>query len=439
MPIASWARSCPSRSASADVTRAEGFVAIARALRPPRPGRRCVQHLEAEQPDEPARRGELSIDEAPLEMAEVLELCRLARGASAGSFDPWKMPGGLDPTGLVKGWAGPRGASACWPTPASGRRWSTPAETWPASVSRSRASRGTSACATRSPPAGSRASSSRRARSRPQAATSAARTSSTPEAGSPRRGCASATVAGPQLWLADALATGLLRRRGGGPGLGRGPGRLRGLCHRVLRVGVEHRRLPDRPLTGASAARARRGLGPRGRPSPRGGPRLDLVRLTALVFVRASLYVSLGLVFGILAFVRSNAYKRRTGNSPWHIHPLVWGGVSVFVAFLVTLLSIVFVAIFGTLLSIVAWSPRLSPGRHRDVAGVSEYDEGGLYESPELGASPGAAKTRTPTALTAWLPDPTGRNELRYFDGSGWTEHVANTGVISTDTEIPPA
>ena len=36
-------------------------------------------------------------------------------------------------------------------------------------------------------------------------------------------------------------------------------------------------------------------------------------------------------------------------------------------------------------------------------------------------------------ALTAWLPDPTGRNELRYFDGSGWTEHVANAGVISED------
>ena len=36
-------------------------------------------------------------------------------------------------------------------------------------------------------------------------------------------------------------------------------------------------------------------------------------------------------------------------------------------------------------------------------------------------------------ALTAWLPDPTGRNELRYFDGSGLTEHVTNAGVISED------
>jgi hypothetical protein len=153
------------------------------------------------------------------------------------------------------------------------------------------------------------------------------------------------------------------------------------------------------------------------------------VRVTGLVFIRASLYVSLGLVFGMLAFVRSNAYKRRTGNSPWHIHPLVWGGVSVFVAFFVTLLSIVFVAVFGTLLSIVAWSPR--PGRQRGQAAVSDYEAGpGYPPASEFVAVPKPPKR---TALTAWLPDPTGRNELRYFDGSEWTGHVANGGVISTD------
>jgi thiamine biosynthesis lipoprotein len=38
----------------------------------------------------------------------VLELCRKARAVSEGWFDPWSMPGGLDPTGLVKGWAAER-------------------------------------------------------------------------------------------------------------------------------------------------------------------------------------------------------------------------------------------------------------------------------------------------------------------------------------------
>jgi len=106
--------------------------------------------------------------------------------------------------------------------------------------------------------------------------------------------------------------------------------------------------------------------------------------------------------------------------------------VSVFVAFLVTLLSIVFVAIFGTLLSIAAWSPRLQSGRPHETAAKSEYQVlPGLTAALEHG--PTSAPPGSPRALTAWLSDPTGRNELRYFDGSGWTEHVANGGVISAD------
>ena len=46
--------------------------------------------------------------DVPPEVAEVLELCRRARDASDGWFDPWAMPGGVDPTGLVKGWAAER-------------------------------------------------------------------------------------------------------------------------------------------------------------------------------------------------------------------------------------------------------------------------------------------------------------------------------------------
>ncbi len=41
----------------------------------------------------------------PPVMAEVLAACQQARDASGGWFDPWAMPGGYDPTGLVKGWA----------------------------------------------------------------------------------------------------------------------------------------------------------------------------------------------------------------------------------------------------------------------------------------------------------------------------------------------
>lgn len=54
------------------------------------------------------RRGELSQDDAPEDIKSVLEKCREARSISQGWFDPWAMPGGVGPTGIVKGWAAQR-------------------------------------------------------------------------------------------------------------------------------------------------------------------------------------------------------------------------------------------------------------------------------------------------------------------------------------------
>jgi FAD:protein FMN transferase len=51
------------------------------------------------------RRGEVALADTPDEVASVLERCAFARELTGGWFDPWSMPGGLDPTGLVKGWA----------------------------------------------------------------------------------------------------------------------------------------------------------------------------------------------------------------------------------------------------------------------------------------------------------------------------------------------
>jgi thiamine biosynthesis lipoprotein len=51
------------------------------------------------------RRGEIMLEQAPSEVAEILERCARAREISDGWFDPWAMPGGIDPTGYVKGWA----------------------------------------------------------------------------------------------------------------------------------------------------------------------------------------------------------------------------------------------------------------------------------------------------------------------------------------------
>jgi thiamine biosynthesis lipoprotein len=152
------------------------------------------------------RRGEATLSAMPGEVAEVLDLCRTAKAASGGWFDPWAMPGGVDPTGLVKGWAVERalavlreaglpaalinggGDLAAYGGPA-------PGETWRAGV---------------------------RHPWRPGALAgiievrAAVATSGTyergshlidPHTGRPGSRAASATVAGPSLALADALAT----------------------------------------------------------------------------------------------------------------------------------------------------------------------------------------------------------------------------------------
>ena len=51
------------------------------------------------------RRGELKIEECSEQMQEVWQLCLKARELTDGSFDPWVVKGGYDPSGYVKGWA----------------------------------------------------------------------------------------------------------------------------------------------------------------------------------------------------------------------------------------------------------------------------------------------------------------------------------------------
>ena len=66
-------------------------------------------------PDSPVsrlRRGEITCSQAPDEVRDVLEQCAAARELSGGWFDPWAMPGGVDPTGYVKGWAAQRALGA---------------------------------------------------------------------------------------------------------------------------------------------------------------------------------------------------------------------------------------------------------------------------------------------------------------------------------------
>jgi len=152
------------------------------------------------------RRGEAELEDAPDIVSEVHGLCLEALRTSRGRFDPWRLPGGFDPTGLVKGWAAERAARqlqeagataamvngagdiACFGRPDLAREWrigledpfdpsriAMVVEGWPAVATSGTYQRGLHLI--------------------------------DPTSGRPAFGVRAATVVGPALWLADALAT----------------------------------------------------------------------------------------------------------------------------------------------------------------------------------------------------------------------------------------
>ena len=48
-------------------------------------------------------------------------------------------------------------------------------------------------------------------------------------------------------------------------------------------------------------------------------------------------------------------------------------------------------------------------------------------------AMPSAAPAAQASGAVGWHADPSGRQELRYYDGTRWTEHVSTGGLQATD------
>jgi uncharacterized protein YxjI len=48
----------------------------------------------------------------------------------------------------------------------------------------------------------------------------------------------------------------------------------------------------------------------------------------------------------------------------------------------------------------------------------------------------GQPQQQQPTSPAGWYADPLGRHQLRYFDGSQWTEHVSSNGTTSIDPPV---
>ena len=73
-----------------------------------------------------------------------------------------------------------------------------------------------------------------------------------------------------------------------------------------------------------------------------------------------------------------------------------------------------------------------------DLAAKAQEAAGGLSSgginltgSGPAGGAPAAGGTAAPAG--GWHPDPTGRHQQRWWDGSAWTDQVADNGAVSTD------
>jgi hypothetical protein len=206
----------------------------------------------------------------------------------------------------------------------------------------------------------------------------------------------------------------------------------------------------------------------------------QLIGLT-VVYTSATLEEGfvVGAVLGLVGYFLSERYRRSRGVTPWRVPSGLW-------AVLLFLLSLI-----GVVLYLIAcfttrpktgptnwhpgqrdlaerspgpwnappsgqWGPGAPQGWDAPVPGGWQGPPSGYGDSPPPGgweAAPppgtafpgleppgtagGAAESERPISPPppprSWLADPGGRHELRYWDGTKFTEHVADGGKISTD------
>lgn len=69
------------------------------------------------------------------------------------------------------------------------------------------------------------------------------------------------------------------------------------------------------------------------------------------------------------------------------------------------------------------------------VASTLASDTGYAAAASTGGAAQSSAPA-TPAVPAAWYKDPSGRYEMRYWNGTAWTEHVARGGQQFTDPPV---
>ena len=128
--------------------------------------------------------------------------------------------------------------------------------------------------------------------------------------------------------------------------------------------------------------------------------------------------VVLSVVVAIVAYRVSESFKAANGVTPWRLPSWLW-------------------AVFG-LLSILICIILLAIARRTTKPLVTGTPTGAreLFDAGPPPLAPHAVEAPTPVPdgpPFGWYTDPSGRHQLRYWDGMRWSEHVSDQGVSSID------
>jgi hypothetical protein len=145
----------------------------------------------------------------------------------------------------------------------------------------------------------------------------------------------------------------------------------------------------------------------------------------------------LAIAIGALAYWRAVEFRRVHGVTPWRWSPWLWA----FIGFLSLLLWVVLyvVAIAQTRKNLE--NGRYQPGGRIAPPGGEPASQFPAYPQSAMGEQVRSAPMTSPAPSAvavppSWHPDPSGRFDYRYWDGSDWTEHVSSNGVA--DIDPPP-
>lgn len=134
----------------------------------------------------------------------------------------------------------------------------------------------------------------------------------------------------------------------------------------------------------------------------------------AAVGAQSSLLVLSLLVGFLAAFLGYGAAKRfetRAGVAAWRLPAGVWA----------------FIFFLSWLIGLVLFLIARSTTHRRDRSGRGRQQDD---DRPHYGIGP-----IEPAPMAGWYPDPSGRHELRYWDGKGWTSHVRDGAAQGTDAD----